>query len=42
MQKIAFVDDNLLLCDCYVKRAYNELKEKIKGGGVLCNGSVIR
>ncbi|MCX4339841.1 MAG: hypothetical protein OSJ72_09375 [Lachnospiraceae bacterium] len=40
MQKIAFVDDNLLLCDCYVKRAYDELKEKIKGGGYCVTESL--
>lgn len=35
MQKIAFVDDNLLLGECYKKREYTKLKEKIVGGGIL-------
>jgi len=33
MQKSVFIDDNLLLGDCYIKREYGTLKEKIIGGG---------
>lgn len=38
MQKISFVDDNLLLGDCYVKRDYSRLREKITGGGYGITG----
>ncbi len=37
MQKMPFVDDNLLLGECYVKRDYSQLREKITGGGVQCD-----
>lgn len=33
MQKMPFVDDNLLLGECYVRRDYSQLREKITGGG---------
>ena len=35
MQKSVFVDDNLMLGECYVKREYGNLKEKIIGGGIM-------
>lgn len=35
MQKSVFIDDNLLLGDCYIKREYGTLKEKIIGGGMM-------
>lgn len=32
MQKISFVDNNLLLGDCHVKRDYGQLRQQIIGG----------
>lgn len=40
MQKISFVDDNLQLGDCYIKREYIGLKEKITGGGYAVTDSL--
>lgn len=42
MQKSVFVDDNLMLGECYVKREYGNLKEKIIGGGVSCDRCINR
>lgn len=33
MQRIPFIDDNVLLGDCFVKRDYSQIREKITGGG---------
>lgn len=41
MQKSVFVDDNLLLGDCYVNREYGNLKEKIIGGGYKATEAVV-
>ncbi len=37
MQRIPFIDDNVLLGDCFVKRDYSQIREKITGGGVQDN-----
>lgn len=34
MKKISFVDDNILLGDCYLKRDYSQLSELIRGGNI--------
>ena len=41
MQKSVFVDDNIMLGECYVKREYGNLKEKIIGGGYHATDALI-